>query len=236
MNSEILQLTLLFVVTCTAFIGAINSRGQARVVLSYALAILTLCATVFQTSRYLVAGLSPAQTEQAVIVTPPPPPPPLPTVSAPIVPKVDTAALVASKNQVALGESKTDLKGVLVVAQRVSRNLSGLNLGVVADISDEEYEALQNKTVGYLSEARQVKEKLAPLLAKSPEALKGTADYLSKGVESLVTAAYNAERFFKAENDTEEKSHLSAFRRGNQAALDFFKKCEMELGSDGAGE
>ncbi len=234
MNSEILQLTLLFAVTCTAFIGAINSRGQARVVLSYALAILTMCATVFQTSQYLVAGSSPVQPEEALVVTPPPSQPP--SVSAPIIPQIDTAALVASKNQVALGESKTDLKGVLVVAQRISRNLSGLNLGVVADISDEEYEALQNKTVGYLSEARQVKEKLAPLLAKSPEALKGTADYLSKGVESLVTAAYNAERFFKAENDTEEKSHLSAFRRGNQAALDFFKKCEMELGSDGAGE
>ncbi len=236
MNTEILELTLLFAVTCTAFIGAINSRGQTRVVLSYFLAILTLCATVFQTSQYLVSRSGSVQPEQAVVVAPPPPPPPPPPVSAPLVPKVDTAALSASKNQVALGESKTELKGILTVAQRISRNLSGLNLGVVADISDEEYEGLQNKTVGYLSEARQVKEKLAPLLAKSPEALKGTADYLSKGVESLVTAAYNAERFFKAENDTEEKSHLSAFRRGNQAALDFFKKCEMELGSDGAGE
>jgi hypothetical protein len=235
MNTEILQLTLLFAVTCTAFIGALNSRGQARVVLSYALAILTLCATVFQTSQYLVSRSSSALPEEALVVLPPPLPPPPPE-PAPIVPQVDTAALEASKIQVAIGESKTELKGVLAVARRVGRNLTALNLGVVADVSDEEYESLQNKTVGYLSEARQVKEKLAPLLAKVPEPLKETADNLSKGVEALVTAAYNAERFFKAENDTEEKAHLSAFRRGNQVAAGFFKKSESELGSEDSGE
>jgi hypothetical protein len=50
MKTDLLLLTLLYAVAFTAFIGAINSRGPARVALSYFLAILTLCAAVFHTS------------------------------------------------------------------------------------------------------------------------------------------------------------------------------------------
>lgn len=232
MKNDPLLLTLLFAVAATAFISAINARGRARVIIAYCLAILTLCAAVFHTTQYL----SHANLDEAVVVVPPPPPPPAPEPAAPIAPAVDTAALAASAAQAALGEAKNEFKGVLQVARRISNNLTALNLGGVADISDEEYEALQNKTVGFLSEARKTKEKLAPLVAKAPESLKGTVDNLSNGIEALVTAAYNAERFFKSENDTEEKAHLGAFRNGNKTANALFKKVGTELGSEDTGE
>jgi hypothetical protein len=124
----------------------------------------------------------------------------------------------------------------LEAGRRVTRNLSSLNLGAVADISDEEYESLQNRAVGYLSEARRAKERMTAASAKVPPQLKETQDLLAKGLESLVTAAYNAERFFKSENDTEEKQHAAAFRRGAQEANAAFKKAGAQLGADDAGD
>lgn len=230
MKTDLMLLTLLYAVAFAAFIGAINSRGPARVALSYFLAILTLCAAVFHTSQYLAGGgLS---EDDAVVVAPPPvivaPPAPIEP------PPPDTAALNASKNAVMVAEGKNELKGVLEVSRRVARNLSTLNLGAVADISDEEYESLQNRAVGYLIEARRAKERLTAAAPKVPPQLKEQQDMLAKGIESLITAAYNAERFFKSENDTEEKQHAAAFRRGAQEANAAFRKVGTLLGSEEA--
>ena len=231
MKNDLMVLTLLYAVAFTAFIGAINARGPARVALSYFLAILTLCAAVFHTSQFL-AGEGFGHDDAVVVAPPPAPVAPVPVPVEP--PPPDTAALNASKNAVLIAEGKNELKGVLDVGRRVARNLSSLNLGVVADISDEEYESLQNRAVGYLAEARRTKEKLVVASAKVPPQLKDQQELLGKGLESLVTAAYNAERFFKSENDTEEKQHAGVFRRGVQEANATFKKVGAALGSEEA--
>lgn len=232
MKTDLLLLTLLYAVACAAFIGAINARGPARVALSWFLAILTLCAAVFHTSQ-MVAGGELAKAD--VVVAPPTPEPVKPP--EPVAPAgPDTAALNASQREAAVAEGKNELKGVLDAARRTARSLASLNLGGVADISDEEYEALQNRAVGYLGEARKNKEKLAAAAAKVPPQLKDAQDALSKGIEALVAAAYNAERFFKSENDNEEKQHAAAFRRGAQEANASFKKAGDLLGAQESGE
>ncbi len=230
MKTDLLLLTLLYAVACASFIGAINSRGPARVALSYVLAIFTLCAAVFHTSQY-VAGES---AREEVVVAPPPEPVKPPEPVAP--PPPDTAAINASQRDAAIAEGKHELAGVLESARRTARALASLNLGAVADISDEEYEALQNRAIGYLSEARKNKDKLAAASAKVPPQLKDAQELLAKGIESLIAAAYNAERFFKSENDTEEKSHAAAFRRGSQDAGAAFRKAGEALGSQDSGD
>ncbi len=234
MKTDLLLLTLLYAVACASFIGAINARGPARVALSYFLAILTLCAAVFHTSQLFTSASVPNHFEDAVVVTPPPPVP-SPKPPEPVTPPPpDSQAINSAKNQTAVAQAKIDMKGLLESARRVARNLAGLNLGSVKEISDEEYEAMQNKAVGYLAESRRCKEKIAAY--KTPDALHEAEDNLAKGVDALVTAAYNAERFFKSENDTEEKEHLAAFRRGSQAAGASFKKAGAQLGSEDAGD
>lgn len=227
MKTDLLLLTLLYAVACTAFIGAINSRGPARVVLSWFLAILTLCAAVFHTSQMLAGEAA----KDEVVVAPPPEPvrPP-----EPVPPQPDTAAINASQREAAIAESRNELKGVLETARRTLRGLASLNLAGVADISDEEYEAMQNRAIGYLSQARKDKDGLDAI--KAPPQLRDAVDALSKGVESMVSAAYNAERFFKAENDTEEKQHSAAFRRGMQEAGAAFRKAGDMLGSQDSGD
>lgn len=252
MKNDLFLLTLLYAIACSAFIGAINARGPIRVALSYFLAILTLCAAIFNTSQYLASGSLSTHTDEGAVVLPPPPafpepnmsvapmppPPPAPTVSAAPVnaAPADTQGLAASKNDVATSEAKNALKGALESARRIAKNLAALNLGAVADISDEEYESLQNKTVTYLSDARRAKEKLVPIASKVPEGLKVATDNLTKGMDALVTAASNAERFFKSENESEEKSHLAAFKTGSQSAKSLLKKAGNELGSEDVSE
>lgn len=230
MHLELLLLTVLYAVAFAAFVGAINAHGPARTALSYFLAILCLCAAVFHTSQYLAMGpsarLEPvppaAPPEQAQVLTPPAPPPP------------DTAALAASRNAVALAEARSELKSVQEGAQRVLKSLGSLNLGAVADISDEEYEVLQNRAMGYLSEARKTKERFTAAVAKAPPGLGETQETLSKALENLVAAAYNAERFFKSENDTEERERLAGYRRGTQAASAALNKAEGMLAVGGS--
>jgi hypothetical protein len=230
MKTDLLLLTLLYAVACAAFIGAINARGPARVAFSWFLAILTLCAAVFHTSQMVAGG----ELGKEEVVVAPPAPEPIKPPEPPAGP--DTAALNASQREAAVAEGKNELKGVLDAARRTARSLASLNLGGVADISDEEYEALQNRAVGYLGEARKNKEKLAAAAAKVPPQLKDAQDALAKGVEALVAAAYNAERFFKSENDNEEKQHAAAFRRGAQEANASFKKAGDLLGAQESGE
>jgi hypothetical protein len=228
MQLELLLLTLLYVVAAAAFVGAINAHGPARVVLSYFLAILCLCAAVFHTSQYLAIGPSgssrlepapafaePAPADQGVVLAPPA--------------MSDTQALADSRHAAALAEARNELKQVQETAERILRNLSSLNLAGVADVSDEEYEALQNRAVGYLTEARRAKDRLEAVTAKAPPGLGETQETLVRGMDNLVAAAYNAERFFKSENDTEEKERLANFRRGSQAASAAFNKAEGML-------
>ncbi|MEO6094705.1 MAG: hypothetical protein ABIW76_03155 [Fibrobacteria bacterium] len=230
MKTDLMILTLLYGVAFTAFIGAINARGPARVALSYFLAILTFCGAVFHTSQYLSA----AELDGDAVVVAAPPVPVIPSQGGADPSAPDTTSLAVSRNEAAIGEGRNELKGVLEVARRVARNLTSLNLGAVPDISDEEYESLQNRAVSYLAEARRAKERLNGAASKIPAQLKEPQDQLAKGVESLVAAAYNAERFFKSENDTEEKQHAAAFRRGSQEANAAFRKVGTLLGSEEA--
>lgn len=235
MHMELLLLTVLYAVAFAAFVGAINAHGPARTALSYFLAILCLCAAVFHTSQYLAMGPSARLTHEPAVITPAAPPPPaapVPPLDQGVViapPAPDTAALQASKDAVALAESRSELKSVKESAERVLRSLASLNLGAVADVSDEEYEALQSRAVGYLAEARRSKDKLAAVSAKAPPGLGETQETLSKALENLVAAAYNAERFFKSENDTEEKERLANYRRGTQAATAALNKADGML-------
>jgi hypothetical protein len=232
MKTDLLLLTLLYAVALTAFVGAINAHGPARVALSYFLAIICLCAAVFNTSQYLAA---PAHEEGAVLVPPPAPTPPPKPEPPPPPPGPDSAQvaaqIAASQAQQAAAESKNELKSVEEGAARVLKSLGTLNLGGVSEVSDEEYEAYQNRAVGYLSEARKVKERFTQVSSKVPASLNDAKENLGRGIESLIAAAYNAERFFKSENDTEEKERLANYRAGRAAATAALRKAGSQLGS-----
>ncbi len=221
MTSQPLLLTLLYAISATAVIGAINARDSVRMVISSLLAILCLAAAVFHTSRYLALNDVVTPPPAPVVEAPKPPPPPPP----------DTVGLAASKRETALAQGRTQLRSVLQTARRLQQNLASVNLSDVADVSDEEYQTMQNHAQAYSAEAQNLKQHFAEVTAALPPGLEASSDAISAAIESLISSAHNLERFFKSEDDTEEKERQENFRHGAQAAEAALQKAENRLGS-----
>jgi hypothetical protein len=221
MSLEPLLLTLLYALALVAVIGAINSRDTVRMVISSLLAMLCLAAAVYHTSRYLTLQEAAAAAAEAPAPEPPPPPPPGP----------DPAGLGASQQQAALAEARAKLRGVLEMAERLRQNLSGFDLTRVTEISDEEYQRMQGRAQALSAEARRLKERVDETTPQLPGGLEGAVEALNTAVEGLTTGSHNLERFFKSENDTEERERRGAFRQGVQNAEAALRKVESRLGS-----
>jgi len=235
MNQEPLLLTILFGIAATAAIGALNSRETVRLVLSSLLAIMTLGAAVYHTSRYL------ALSETVVEIPPPaplpPPPPPAPVPKAPpetVMVKPDTAGLGASHRDAAIAQAKGQLRVILAQVLRLQRSLSSFDLSRVADVSDEEYQSMQGRASGYASEGKRIKDKLSEVIMRLPPGMEETALSFDSAMDALIAAARNLERFFKSENDNEERDRKAAFSSGLQNASSALRKLEIRLGSGDA--
>ena len=219
MKVEILGIALLFSVAINAFITAINARGPIRVVLSYFLAFICLGTALFFTSQYDSSSVTLSaipgknlETKPAKLETILPPTSttvsPEGVVVAPA-PTPDTQAIAASHNDAAIGEAKQKLKTLLEAAQRVERTISASTTEGVENLSDEEYEQMQNKAAANLSETRKIRDR-TNASTKGPEAVKEIEMNLTRGLESLVVAATQYERFFKSEVFKESLGQLLA--------------------------
>ncbi len=241
MKVEILLIALLFSVSLNALITALNARGSIRMILSYFFAFLCFGVAVFfaiqsQSNSPSLAPLvsieqptknlttMPEKVEAAPIMELPA------TSSSPshegiiIAPSaIDSQSIVASHNDAAVGEAKQQLKNILEAALRMQRVLSALNTEGISELSDQEYEQTQSKAAGFVTEARKIRDR-AIAIGKVPEAVKDAKETLEKGLENLVAAATNYERFFKSENKTEEEERDSAFRKAAVSSAGLFKR------------
>ncbi len=142
---------------------------------------------------------------------------------------VDTLGLAASKHAAALGEASNELKQTLELAKRLADRLAGVDLTRVSDLSDAEYDAMQNKAFGFRSDVGKVKERLAEASLKMPPELKTATTKIQNAVGELAQAVQAYDRFFKAENDQEEADKQQNFQRLTQSALSALKQAEIEI-------
>jgi len=221
-KTETVMLTLMWAVTLNAFIGAINARGPARVTLSFLLAILCLCASVFHTSKHVVASRSLTSAIEVSATTTPPG-----EVLTP--PSVDTAGLAGSQQAAAVGAARNEIRQLVETSRRLAERLSAVNLNDVSQLSDAEYDALQSKAFGFRTEAGRLRERLTSLLSTLPAPLKSTGETVNDAVSQLTVAVQNYERFFKAENDGEETQRQQAFQRMAGSALAALRQVQKNL-------
>jgi hypothetical protein len=123
-----------------------------------------------------------------------------------------------SNNTAFLEASKIRLKSELESAKRLVLNYSSLNLGYSSQISDGEYDALASKTTALLNDTRKMKDRLNALTYQLPSELGKAWGILATGEAFLITAGVNAEHFFKAEKEDEEKHRLDAFHEEIESA------------------
>lgn len=226
MKIELLQISLLWAITLVGFSVAINARAPVRVTLSYFCAILCLCGSVFHTIQY---GMQESAANASVIEAPATLPEPAPMNDVVIPAAVDTLGLAASKHAAALGEASNELKQTLELAKRLADRLAGVDLTRVSDLSDAEYDAMQNKAFGFRSDVGKVKERLAEASLKMPPELKTATTKIQNAVGELAQAVQAYDRFFKAENDQEEADKQQNFQRLTQSALSALKQAEIEI-------
>lgn len=221
MKSELLLLTLLWALTLNGFAIAVNARGPVRVTLSFAFAILCLGASVFHTSQYIVQNIS----RQAAVLEAP-----VPEV-APVVaePEVDTAGLAASRQALALGRTRNQLKPYVETAKRLAERMAAVDLRRVADMTDAEYDGLQSKAFSFRSEVAKLKEKAIEQGPDFPPSLLMTLNRIQSAVDDLSLGVQAYDRFFKAENDDEEYAKLQSFQQSTRSALKSLNQAESEL-------
>ncbi len=230
MNNEPLLLTLLYSIAAVGAIGAINSRDTIRMVVSSLLAMFCLAGAVFHTSRIMALK----EVAVAVAVVPEPTPAPTP-IAAPTQPQIivpDTAGMGASKSAAAMTQGRHDLRAVLDNAQRVLQNLSGFDLSRVTEVSDDEYQRMLGKAQGISAEARKLKERSEEAFGAAPEGLSGAVESLRAAILSMTNSSANLERFFKSENDTEERDRKAVYLQGVQAAQSALRKAELRLAKE----
>lgn len=263
MTTESLLLTVLFCLTLTAFIGAVNARGLVRVALSYFFAILCLCAAVFHTTRHFAAeggspaarraaaakagasDSSPAEVKELAVDDPAGAAPverPLgaATEEDPTAPDAGSGEAVSgnagpgdaakasrqiadSEEDVATGEYRQQLRTLTGRAQKQAQVLAALDLGRATEASDEEYEALKRRSAKNLADIRVLRAELTALGA-SPSATRQGRQALLSGLDALIAACGHYDRFFKAENGSEERIRREAFEKGVRQAQDSFRR------------
>jgi plasmid maintenance system antidote protein VapI len=222
------MLTLLWAVTLTAFSTAVNARGPARITLSYFFAILCLCASIFHT----IQGVLTEKAEESAVLEAPVtlagPDQPVEPVTPMQPSAADTAGLAASQQAAAMGVTRNELRQIVEQGRRLAERLSAVDLSAIPDLSDTEYDAMQNKSFGYRSEVGKLKERLNTL-GPAPEPLKAAQNRVQTAVTQLGQSAQAYDRFFKAENDDEESERMQTFQSLTRAALSALKQVENEL-------
>ncbi len=215
MDTQALLLSVLASVTLTAFIGAVNARGPARMVISYLLAIICFCISVFHFTQYFVVPEEVQEMNPQVKNVVPAPSLALPAPDLAESAQEDTQSEAQSQ---AVAQYLGAARGVANAGAALATTLSGLALDAVEDLSDEEYERLQNNAGNSLNSARKIKNDFASL-GNPPPQYSSAHQTLDQGLSGLVSACSNLDRFFHAEDKSEEAQRKTAFRSGIQQAL-----------------
>ncbi len=235
MNVEILLITLLYAVTLVGFIAAINSRGPARIGLSYFFAILCLCASVFHTARLLTSseGLFGASSEaergtRAGSAAPAERQTRAVTQEAVIMPADTDVATPppaqANAQQSGLAEARNRLRSLVESSSRLQGNLSRLVLQNLIDLPEEEFQYMRSVAASSVAEASKLQARFNSLKGEIPTELAEAGKQVERGLEALNGACHNLDRFFRAENEAEERLRRESFLSERQQAAAFFRR------------
>ncbi|MBF0430803.1 MAG: hypothetical protein HQK83_05960 [Fibrobacteria bacterium] len=211
MNPEITPTLIMIMISCVAIIGAINSRGTAKTVLSYLLAFICLAITTFCITQHVMAL---SQNRNSMLAHE------AEKIMESKLEKIEEAQMArqdalernnSSKENSAYKETTLDL---VTKVKRLNYNISVFNLEMS---SDEEYEEQRNKASYYLGGIRQHKSKLKSM--DIPDEMKSAHETVIRAVDVSLYAASQLRRYFNAEDSAEEAETEKIFKsKARQAA------------------
>lgn len=222
MEIQVYLLILMAAVTLSAFVSAVNSRGTARVVLSYIFAGLTLLLTVFSVLKYMSdQELAQKEAEKAKYEEQ--------LRQAELQRQAEEEArLAASQNSGVEGEKKCKVDLVSIAGNGSSIARAILNV----DVEDEkaDYDALLARSSSLKGQAFELKRKLGEVQVPAGNtALEDGKKAVEKGLNSLTVAANYFNLYFKAEDEDEEDERYDLYKQNAKAAVSGFTKASELL-------
>jgi hypothetical protein len=221
MDTETTSVFLMVMVTCAAFVGAVNSRGTAKLVVSYLLAFICLAGSVFSITKYAVSASQQKASQLAD------------EASQLIEEKLEKIEEMAEaekmeeaeqEKQELINDYKRKAGEILSKAQHASRVMAGFKLEAS---SDEEYENLSRKASYFIGETRRLKAEVNKL--RPPAGMESSHETLKKGVELLLFTSTKLKRFFNAENSEEELAMERLFRNKNRQAASLLNNLHYDF-------
>jgi hypothetical protein len=213
MNTEMNLILLSIMITCAAFIGAVNSKGASRMIVSYILAFVCLAITAFKTTQYTMS-LSIERDKK---------------ITAELGKTIENKLeMIEEKegivNQEEVNKYMKDVGSLVYKMKQITGKLSRFQLE--AD-TDDEYEELQNKASYYLGEVKRYKSQVASLTA--PSGMESIHEVVTKASDNLVYACSKLRRYFNAEDSQEELELSRIFRSKNNQAASLLNQAATDL-------
>jgi hypothetical protein len=209
-SPESILISLLFAVAAVAFIGVLNARGVWRTVVASLLALFCLGAAVFHAVRHDAVSREEPGPAPAAVAEPDPMP--------------------MEQGLGYEGGNEVDLRTLLASTRSLRDSLVLEDPTKARALTDSAYQAFENRTQAYLVQARRLRESAAGLAAAPPPGLEEAAEYLNLGLQPLVAAATDLNRFFHASSKDEERRLVDSFRRNAQDADTPLRQAESRLG------
>jgi len=227
MQIDLINLTILWALGLVALSVAINSKGAARITISFFLAVVILGMGGFFTTLKLTAlkddfAMQPAtqEIEQPVAIPQPPQPDPE---------SLAVAKLLAEKEEEeeAIAEYKKIIKPLLGQGKSLASAVYNFRMGDLRALSDTEYESLQNKAMNLRTRSTSLSRRIKN--TQAPASMVPLQQSINSAAEKLRLAGYSLHRFFNAENAEEEASMRAQFRNQSQSAQAGFNAAENSL-------
>lgn len=216
MTTEIYIIIVLFAVSLTAFVGAINARGTARMVLSYILAAFTLLASVFCLLTYMSEKQLAAKEAEKVKYEEQ-------------LRLAEEEAKLAAEQQAAV-ETEKGYKAALTSAISKGSNIARAILSIDVDDEDADFDALMGRSGSLRRQASSLRKETGEL--KPPEGVTKFDDgrkLIDKALKNLAVAANYFNLYFKAEDEDEEDERYDIYRANAAAARSNFRKAADKL-------
>lgn len=233
MSTEFPWIVCYILITCVAFIGAINSKGPVRSGLSYFLAVLCLVLSGYQSFRLGVQVQNKVSEANEL------------ESGNKIEEKLDAIESLEQnlalqkqeelknqqlqeaeiqKNQEAVSLYKNKALNFLVKAKGLNQKLLAHKL--VAD-DDTEYDALVQKASFFLTESQDLKratEKLIP-----PKGMELAQDLIVNSVDAMVLATTQLRKFYTAESPDEELALTNVYQQKIKQASSLIARAEQSV-------
>jgi hypothetical protein len=219
MATEIYLVILLFSLTLTAFISAINARGTAKIVLSYILASLVLLASVFSLLRFMsdkqlaVKEAEKLKYEEQLRFA------------------EEDAKLAEDQNASVDAEKKfkAELASVISKGSSIARAIAGIEV----DDEDSDYDRLMGRSSSLKRQAFELKKEFEEI--EPPEGISAFEDAkkeIEGAMRNLTVGANYFNLYFKAEDEDEEDERYDIYRANAAAARTKFSKASDKLSSN----